>query len=95
MSFTPTETQNIISRYSAKQVTGAATTVVKASAGVLHTINVEIAGTSISVYDGPAATGTKIAEITTAGCKVFDVNFDTDLTIVSVGVSCEFTATYC
>jgi len=95
MSYLQTETQNVLTQFSYKQVTGATTTVIKADRGVLHTVNVEIPGTSISVWDGPAATGTKIIEITTAGLKVLDVNFATNLTIVSVGSTCEFTVSYC
>jgi hypothetical protein len=86
----------IIQENSFLLITGAAaTTVVKASPGVLHTLNVYVATTTIKVYDGPAATGTQIAEIdAVAGQWTFDAAFGTNLTIVTTGDTGVMTVTY-
>lgn len=73
-------------------IAGAATTAVKASAGRLKriTVNKAVASGVITVYDNTAASGTKIATITSPATLLqnyftleFDVRFATGLTIVT------------
>ncbi len=86
----------VMPEYSYSFITGvAATTVVKAGPGVLHSIAVVAATTTIAVWDGPAATGTKIAEIDAAtGYWILDAVFGTNLTIVTTGDTGVMTVTY-
>jgi len=72
-------------------ITGQATTVVKAAPGVLHTItfNKPVATATVTIYDHPsAASGTKIGTITVPASPqpvtlAYDVNFQKGLTIVT------------
>lgn len=78
-------------------ISTAATTVVKASAGFLHSIVVNggTAGT-IVVYDNPSGTGTIIASFDSTSALaayLFDVQFTTGLTIVT-GAATKVTVSY-
>lgn len=81
-------------------ITGQATTVVKSSPGVLHTIcvNTPAATETITIYDNTAASGTKIGTITvfasTNPCLTYDVNFTTGLTIVTATANSDITVSY-
>ena len=68
----------------------AATTTVKTGSGLLHTINVTTAGaagSTITVYDNTAGSGTVIATIdgTVLQSYLFDSEFLTGLTVVIAG----------
>lgn len=83
--------------YSYSNISTATTTVVKASAGVLHTIvvNTTAAG-AITVYDNTSGSGTKIATLKASigeNTYMFDTAFTTGLTIVTAGAS-DITVTY-
>lgn len=77
--------------YSFNHISAAATTVVKSGAGVLHTLSVNNLGTVASVttvYNNTAGSGAVIAVINTlAGQEsyIYDVAFDTGLTVVTTG----------
>lgn len=72
-------------------VAGQATTVIKSSAGFLHSIIFNTAATATStmvLYDNTAASGTKIGSITATGLTppvsiIFDLNFTTGLTCIT------------
>ena len=70
-------------------ITTAATTVVKSGAGVLARINVNTlgSGSTMTIYDNTAASGTVIAVMTSAlqTSQTFDVAFATGCTIVTSG----------
>lgn len=76
---------------SARNITTAATTLVKSGAGVLHAVNVNTLGTVVStvtIYDSLTASGTKIATVnslTIYGAQIYDVAFTNGLTIVTTG----------
>jgi hypothetical protein len=80
------------------------TTVVKASAGILHSIviNKPTASGVITIYDNTAASGTKIATITMPATllsdgphlTLYDLSFDTGLTVVTSGAAQDITVTY-
>ncbi len=80
------------------------TTVVKATPGVLHSIviNKPLAAGVITIYDNTSAAGTKIGTITLPatlladGPKValYDVAFNTGLTIVTEGAAQDITVSY-
>ncbi|MHA1167867.1 MAG: hypothetical protein ACTSRU_08610 [Candidatus Hodarchaeales archaeon] len=83
-----------------EHISSAATTNVKASAGFLHaiTLNTATAGSKITVFDGEVG-GTMIAEIITGSntdplSLVYDVEFDTQLTIVTSGTAQDITVAY-
>lgn len=64
------------------------TTVVKSGPGILHTLTVNITGTTATVviWDNTAASGTQIANMTINANDtffLFDVAFNTGLTIVT------------
>lgn len=87
--------------FSYAHVSTVATTVVKGSAGNLHTITVNSKGTvasTVTVYDNTAGSGTVIAvldSLTLSGTFVFDVAFATGLTIVTTGtVAPDVTVSY-
>lgn len=77
--------------FSYSHIATAATTVVKGSAGNLHSITVNSKGTvasTITIFDNTAGSGTIIAVIdslTLSGTFVFDVRFAAGLTIVTTG----------
>ena len=92
--------QLIISAYKYLNITGQATTVVKSSSGVLHTIcvNTPAATETITIYDNIAGSGTKIGTITVYAsinpCLTYDVNFTTGLTLVTATASSDLTVSY-
>jgi len=76
----------------AKQIIGAATTVLKYGAGNLHAIHLNAnSGTSVTVYDNTAGSGTAITSYSFGGGfpgNMFDfkgISFSNGLTIVTVG----------
>lgn len=79
-------------------IASATTTVVRAGAGTLRNlvINTSVAST-ITIYDNTSAAGTKIATIAASapiGANfMYDVAFNTGLTIVTAGAS-DITVTY-
>lgn len=81
-----------------KNIAGAATTVVKSGAGVLHTMTVNTtAAGAITIYDNTSAAGTKIATIAASvpigSTFTFDVAYATGLTIVTAAAS-DLTVSY-
>lgn len=84
-----------------KNITTDTTTVVKASAGVLHTItfNNPVATETVTLYDNTAASGTKIGTITVPASPqpqtlMFDVAFTIGLTIVTATAASDITVSY-
>ena len=80
-------------------VTTATTTAVKASAGVLVSINVNTAGagSTLVIYNNTAGSGTKVGTMTTAiqGVFVFNVTCATGITVVSAsGTPADITVVY-
>jgi hypothetical protein len=80
-------------RYSGLNISTATTTVVKTGVGMLHSIvvNKHVATGVITIYDNTAASGTKLATITTGAAllsdppldAIYDISFTTGLTIVT------------
>jgi len=86
--------------FSYEHISTATTTDVKSSAGSLHsiTINSATAGSKIVVFDGEVGRQI-IAEIITGSntdpiSLVYDVDFDTQLTIVTSGSAQDITVAY-
>lgn len=88
--------------WSYSHITTAATTVVKATSGVLHTlvINTPVASGVISIYDNASTSGTIIGIITLPATLIegpitleYDVYFANGLTIISSGTF-DVTVTY-
>lgn len=83
-----------------KNIAGASTTVLKYGSGKLHNIVVNKAGTTATVYDNTAASGTTIATIDTnkttggVGNYTYDCPFSTGLTVVTVGAGQDITVIY-
>lgn len=85
------------SNYNAyKNITAAATTVVKAGAGQLFCINLQnmAAASVMTVYDNTAGSGTVIATYTQGAAALvspvslfYDLKFSTGLTIVTTGTN--------
>ena len=77
--------------FDSARINSNATTVVKNSAGILHLITVNKAGTAwtITVYDNIEGSGEVIAQIdgTSIGSFAFNVFFETGLTIVTSGTT--------
>ena len=78
-----------------------ATTVVKSTPGILHTIvfNKPVATSVITVYDNTAASGTKIGTITVPASPMpvtltYDASFNTALTVVMGTADCDITVNY-
>jgi hypothetical protein len=75
--------------YSYRHISGNATTTVKSGPGILHAVTVNSAGSdwAITVYDGPADTGTVLATITpVAGSTLtYDLGFASGCTLVTSG----------
>lgn len=78
-----------------------ATTAVKASQGVLHSITINKKGASsniATVYDNTAGSGTVIAVIDTTaaiGTLIYDLKFNIGLTIVTAtGTAADITVSY-
>jgi hypothetical protein len=77
-----------LSRFSYSHITTATTTLVKSGSGSLKSIciNTFVGGTTLTVYDNTAASGTQIALISAGAVGCFDyggIGFTTGLTIVS------------
>ena len=84
-----------------QNITGQATTAVKASAGMLHaiTLNNPVATSVITIYDNTAGSGTKIGTITVPASPQpvtlkYNVAFWTGLTIVTATASSDITVIY-
>jgi hypothetical protein len=82
-------------------ITGDATTAVKATPGMLHTItlNNPIATETITIYDNTAASGTKIGTITVPASPMpvtltYDIVFTAALTIVTATATSDITVSY-
>ena len=77
-------------RSSFRNITTNATTTLKSSSGVLHTLTINTRGTgsNVIVYDNTAGSGTTIATIDTTlstTAFVFDAIFNVGLTVVTAG----------
>jgi hypothetical protein len=89
-----------ISAYKYLNITTDATTTVKASPGILHTIciNTPAATETLTIYDNTSASGTKIGTTTlfasTNPCFTYDAYFATGLTIVTATAAGDITVTY-
>lgn len=80
-----------------RSIAGAQTVTMKTGPGTLQKIVINAnAGSSITVYDNTAGSGTQIAAIVPNQiCTLdYDAPFTTGLTIVSVGAGCAFTVVY-
>lgn len=80
-----------------RNITGAATTVLGMGPGVLHSLIVNgPGGTSVTIYDNTAASGTILATVTLSGIATLDFHgeYNTGLTIVTVGAGCDITVAY-
>lgn len=93
--------QLVITAYKYLNITTDATTVVKASPGILHTIciNTPAATETLTLYDNATAgTGTKLGTITsfasTNPCFAYDIAFTNGLTIVSATAAGDITVAY-
>lgn len=93
----------VIGGYNYSNITAAAptTTVVKSEQGILHSItfNTAVATGVFTVYDNTAASGTKIATITVPASPqpvtlLYDVTFNTGLTIVSATAANDVTVSF-
>lgn len=87
--------------YAYSNISSNATTVVKSTPGVLHSITINTKGASsnvAAVYDGTAAAGVTIGTIDTTSnvqTLIYDVAFGTNLTIVtSTGTAANITVSY-
>jgi hypothetical protein len=80
-----------------KNLSGAATTVVKTGRGTLHSIViVTTAAAAVTVFDNTAGSGAVIATFAASaalGTYLFDLEFKTGLTLVLAGAS-ELVVTY-
>ncbi len=76
-------------KWKASHISTAATTAVKSGSGVLHAVTVGTGGTgsTLTIYDNTAASGTIISVVNTAAqaSLVLDVGFSVGLTVVSAG----------
>lgn len=74
-----------VNRYT--HVAGAATTVVKSGSGLLYGYCVNTVGTTLTLFDNTAGSGTVIAVITPTalGCFIMNAQFFTGLTATEVG----------
>lgn len=80
-----------------KNITTAATTLVKSGDGTLHAlvINTPVASATITIYDNTAASGAKIGTITLPATllaqgpisALYDIDFTIGLTVVTTGTS--------
>ena len=93
----------VIGGYSSVHITAAAPTdtVIKISAGVLHTItfNKPVATAVVTVYDNTVASGTVLATITIPASPIpvtltYDAVFSTGLTITTATAAQDITVTY-
>jgi hypothetical protein len=87
-------------QYSNITLAAPTTTVVKLGPGVLHNVcnNTPNAGGTAQLYDGTAATGTKIGLLTSVAskpfCVTYDVAFWTSLTIVTATAAADWTVSF-
>jgi len=97
---TPALAQEVQWQYANITLAAPTTTVLKSSRGYLHTICINTAANTgtITVYDNTAASGTKIATITSVtaveGCFIYDVAFWTGLTIVTATAAPDVTVSF-
>lgn len=80
-----------------KRLTGAATTVLKYSAGKLHRVVLNsTGGTNVTLYDNTAASGNVIALLVTGGIASIEYGtpFYNGLTAVTSGAGCDMTIVY-
>lgn len=87
--------------YSYTPITGQATTVIRSTPGILHTItfNKPTATGVVTIYDNTAASGTKIGTITIPASPMpvtltYDAHFTIGLTIVTGTADSDITVTY-
>lgn len=94
----------MLPNFAYENITTAASTLVKTGTGVLHgiTINTPVSSSSITIYDGTSASGTKIGTITLgstindSGQRMlleYDVVFGVGLFIVTTGTN-DLTVSY-
>lgn len=91
----------VIGGYNYSNITGQATTVVKASSGILHTItfNKPTATTVVTIYDNTAGSGTTIGAVTIPASPlpvtlIYDVAFATGLTVKTETANSDITISY-
>lgn len=91
----------VVAGYNYANIVSQTTTVIRATAGILHTItfNNPVATSVVTVYDNTSATGTKIATITVPASPVpvtltYDVAFSTGLTIVTATATSDITVSF-
>lgn len=91
MAQAPTNCPTELSSCVYKHISTNATTSVKSGAGILHSITINTVGATdtVTIYDNTAGSGTVIAVLSslTSTTLVFDVAFNTGLTIVSSGTT--------
>jgi hypothetical protein len=98
--FPAAEAQYLSQHVNYTNITTQTTTTPKNAPGILHTvcINTPAATGTITIFDGPAASGVKIATITafasTNPCFEYHVNFNTSLVIVTATASNDVTVTW-
>jgi len=87
--------------HSYNNITGQATTVVKAGSGLLHTItfNTPVATETVTIFDSLTGSGTKIGTITVPASPMpvtltYDCRFSLGLTIVTATASSDITVTF-
>jgi len=82
---------NFIAGYKYTHISTATNTLIKSSSGVIHTVVVNVAGTSVTVNDASAANctgGTTIAAITTGtGTFTYDTLTGNGICIITVGAA--------
>lgn len=88
----------VTSEYIYSNITTDTTTTIKSGPGILHSIVINTAASTgtATVYDNTAGSGTKIATLGTgtAGTFVYDICFNTGLTIVTATAAADITVTY-
>lgn len=88
------------SPFSYTNITTAVTTTIKSGSGMLHTITINTtANGTLTVYDNTAGSGTIIALIGAVNgmapsCLIYDIQFNTGLTVVSSSANPDFTVTW-
>lgn len=88
------------SPFSYTNITTAVTTTIKSGAGMLHTITINTtANGTLTVYDNTAGSGTIIALVSPVNgmapsCLIYDLQFNTGLTVVSSSANPDFTVTW-
>lgn len=101
---TTNNVRRVEQRFAYANISAAATTIVKAASGFLHsiTINTPVASSVITIYDNTVASGTKIGTITLPAVLLqqgpytanLDVVFNTGLTIVTATGASDITVSY-